>query len=253
MDVGRMCGQAVRESRRVGGARGTAARKRKRLMWCLASTLAVLAMPKGCFAAAAGDGGGVSTTLKSAERLLAAAAADYGDARGGADDAGGGGGTSAREEEAVGGENDGESERIHTASAVVDYPDAPPAPLAPLQKKRSKDRGAVEEKKIAPIRVEPMNPSKPKDGVQVVLDAGLSETGKGWFRQEHIGDNTFVFVANDVHMLDGLRGQVKRGKSAHLEVETMGWMCDAVGFAGGVRGKRRQLTGLHLTFHFTWR
>ena len=48
----------------------------------------------------------------------------------------------------------------------------------------------------------------------------------------HIGDNTFVFVASDARILDGMGGQVKMGKSVHLEVESMGWLLDEVRNSG---------------------
>ena len=48
-----------------------------------------------------------------------------------------------------------------------------------------------------------------------------------WERMMHVGENTFNFIAIDARHLDGLGGQLKNGRSVHLEVEALGWFSTA--------------------------
>ena len=61
-----------------------------------------------------------------------------------------------------------------------------------------------------------------RQGVPITLVPGM-EGSHVWDKQMHIGSNTFAFMAVDARILDGLGGQVKRGRSVHLEVDSMGW------------------------------
>ena len=60
-----------------------------------------------------------------------------------------------------------------------------------------------------------------RQGVPVTLTPGMK--GVVWDKQMHIGSNTFAFIAADARILDGVGGQVKRGRSVHLEVDLLGW------------------------------
>ena len=219
----------------------------------------------GCYAAQEEQG------QKRREHTTAAVtAADYGDDAGGVS----GGGTPSsitptpveeqsrvkREEEEEGGDydtgdgdagGDAAADRKNTkevdssldprAGDVIEpSSDAPPMPS---------ESPELEEKKTTATTATTTTTTKKKrknPGVLVALTPSQKEDGikkNVWEKLMHIGDNTFVFVASDAHILDGMGGQVKMGsKSVHLEVESMGWLLDEVRNLG--MGRRRRLMGV---------